>query len=87
MSARLEALERERHLLVARSSLARLRMRRDAHRLCHPLQMRPLMAAAARVPAVRAAALGLALSLFGAKRVARAIGVVSSILFLVRLAR
>lgn len=87
MSARLEALERERCLLVSRSSLARLRMRRDAHRLCQPLRLRPLVAAAVGIPAIRGAALGLALSLFGAKRVARAVGVASSILLLLRLAR
>jgi len=87
VSARLEALERERLTLVARSSLARLRVRRDVHRLCRPLQLRPVLASAARAPAVRAAAPGLALSLFGARRVARAIGVASSILLLIRLAR
>jgi hypothetical protein len=87
MNARLKALERERHALVARSSLARLRMRRDAHRLCRPFHLGPLVAAASRAPAIRGAALGLALSLFGAKRVARAVGIASSILLLVRLAR
>jgi hypothetical protein len=87
MSAHREALERERVMLVARSSLARLRLRRDAHRLCRPLQLRPLVSAAAGVPAIRGAALSLALSLFGAKRVARAVGIASSILLLLRLAR
>ena len=87
MSARMEALERERHMLVARSSLARLRMRRDAHRVCQTLRFRPLAAAAARAPAIRGAALGAALFLFGAKRVARAVAFASSILYLVRLVR
>ena len=83
----MDALERERHMLVARSSLARLRMRRDAHRLCLALRFRPLAAAAARAPAIRGAALGAALFLFGAKRVARAVAFASSILYLVRLVR
>ena len=87
MSVRTEALERERHMLVSRSSLVRLRMRRDAHRLCRTLRFRPLVAAAVRAPAIRGAALGLALSLFGAKRVARAVAFASSILYLVRLVR
>jgi len=87
VSARLEALERERLTLVARSSLARLRIRRDVHRLWQPPQLRPFVSAAARAPAIRGAVLGLALSLFGARRVARVIGVLSSILLLVRLAR
>ncbi|HEX4780828.1 MAG TPA: hypothetical protein VH301_08760 [Usitatibacter sp.] len=87
MSARLEALERERRLLVARSSLARLRLRRDSHRLRHPFRLAPLIAASARIPAVRGAVFSLALSLFGAKRVARAVGLASSILLLVRLVR
>jgi len=87
MNARLDALERERHLLVARSSLARLRLRRDAHRLRRPFRLLPLAASCVRGPAIRGAALGLALSLFGTKRVARAVGLASSVLFLLRLAR
>lgn len=87
MSVRVESLERERHVLVARSSLARLRMRRDAHRLSRTFRLRPLAAAAARAPAVRGAALDLALSLFGAKRMLRAVALASSILYFVRLAR
>lgn len=87
MSVRTEVLERERHLLVARSSLARLRMRRDVHRLSRTLRFRPLVAAAARAPVIRGAALGLALALFGSKRVARAVALASSVLYLVRLAR
>lgn len=87
MSVRTQALERERHMLVSRSSLARLRMRRDAHRLCRTLGLRPLVAAAARAPAIRGAALGISLSIFGARRVARAVAFASSILYLVRLVR
>ena len=87
MSARLGALERERQMLISRSSLARLRMHRDAHRLCQPLQMRSVAAAAARAPAIRGATLGLAVSVFGVLRVSRTIAIVSSILSLVRLAR
>lgn len=45
MSRRLQALERERRLLVARSSLARLRLRGDAQQLRRPFRLGPLVLA------------------------------------------
>jgi hypothetical protein len=87
MSARVGELERERQMLVARSSLGRLRLRRDLHRLRRPLHLPPLVGAVAKMPVFRAAALGLALSVFGARRVARGVRLAASILYFVRLAR
>ncbi len=73
MNARLEALARERELLVACSALGRLRLRRRSQALRQSLSWRGLAVAAARTPAAGPLAFELTLTLVGARLAARAI--------------
>ena len=79
------ALRREH--LVQRSQLARVQLRREARAVRESLQWTRAAATAARTPAVRRVALGMALSLLGAGRAARIIKVVGRVLIAAQLAR
>jgi len=87
MSARLEALALERELLVARSALGRLRLRRGSQALRDSLSWQGLAVTAAATPPARRLAFDLALSFVGARRAARAIVLASRALSLARLVR
>ena len=84
MSARLEALALERELLVARSALCRLRLRRGSQVLRDSLSWQGLAVAAAATPPARRLAFDLALSFVGVRRAARAIVLASRALSLAR---
>jgi hypothetical protein len=87
MSARAEALALERELLVARSALDRLRLRRGSQVLRDSLSWRSAAVAAAATPPARRLAFDLAVSFVGVRRAARAIVLASRALSLARLVR
>jgi hypothetical protein len=87
MSARLEALALERELLVARSALGRLRLRRGSQALRDSLSWQGLAVTAAATPPARRLAFDLALSFVGVRRAASAIVLASRALSLARLVR
>ena len=87
MSARLEGLALERELLVARSALNRLRLRRGTQVLRDSLSWRGVAASAATTPPARRLAFDVALSFVGVRRAARAIVLASRALSLARLVR
>lgn len=87
MSARLEALALERELLVARSALGRLRLRRGSQELRDSLSWQGLAVTAAATPQAQRLAFDLAVSFVGVRRAARAIVLASRALSLARLVR
>jgi hypothetical protein len=87
MSARLEALALERQLLVARSTLDRLRLLRGSQVLRDSLSWRNAAVAVAATPPARRLAFDMALSFVGVRRAARAIVLASQALSLARLVR
>jgi hypothetical protein len=87
MSARLEALAREKEGLLMRSALGRLRLRREAHMLRASLDWKRALAASVGAPRARQAAFGLALSLVGLGRTARVLLLATRVLFFAKLAR
>lgn len=88
MNVLLESLARDRQMLVDRSALCRLRLRRDAHALRRSLELRRASVAVAVVtaPAARALAWSLALSFLGAGRVARMLALAGRVVLVARLA-
>jgi len=86
MSARLEVLAREKELLLMRSALCRLRLRRRANdaRDCLPWNRTAL--AVATAPTIGRLALGLALSLAGVGRTTRLVVLAGRIVLLAKLA-
>jgi hypothetical protein len=87
MSARLEGLALERELLVARSALDRLRLRRGSQVLRDSLSWRGIAVTAATAPPARRLAFDLALSFVGVRRATRAVVLASRALSLARLVR
>ena len=87
MSARAEALALERELLVARSALDRLRLRRGSQVLRDSLSWRSAAVTAAAALPARRLAFDLALSFVGVRRAARAVVLASRALSLARLVR
>jgi hypothetical protein len=86
MSARPDNLVPEKELLLMRSALCRLRLRRATHDLRSSLPWKRVALAAATAPAVRPIAFGIVLSLVGLRRVARGVVIASRILFFAKLA-
>lgn len=80
-------LQIRKQLLVARSTLARLRLRHDAARLRERITGGAAVAAVARSPAARSAAFLLAVEIAGPDRIARLLGIASRSLAFVRIAR
>ena len=87
MSARLEALAREKQILLTRSALCRLRLRRETHMLRAEATWKRAFAATVAAPQMRQAAFGLAISLAGVGRTARLLVLATRVLFVARLAR
>jgi hypothetical protein len=87
MSARLEALALERELLVARSALDRLRLRRGSQVLRDSLSWQGIAVTAAKAPPARRLAFDLALSFVGVRRATRALALASRALSLARFLR
>jgi hypothetical protein len=86
MSAALEGLGRDKALLLARSRLCRLQLRRDAQALRDSLHWKRSLIAAASAPATGRIALGLALSFAGLGRAARVVALVGRIALVAKLA-
>jgi len=86
MNARPESLVPEKELLLMRSALCRLRLRRATHDLRSSLPWKRVALAAATAPAVRPIAFGIVLSLVGLRRVARGVIIASRIVFFAKLA-
>jgi hypothetical protein len=86
MSSGLPAIAHDKELLLMRSALCRLRLRRASRELRSSLHWRRAAGAAA-APAVRRIAFGLALSLVGLGRAARMILLASRVLLVAGIAR
>ena len=87
MNAHREDLARDREILVHRSQLVRLRLRRETRMLRDSLHWRRAAVAVATAPTARRIALGLVLSLAGAGRTARLVMIAGRIVLLAKLAR
>jgi hypothetical protein len=86
MNATLEMLAREKEQLLARSTLCRLRLHRQARGVRHSLYWKRALVAAAAAPTTRRVAFGVALSLVGLSRVTRMIVVAGRIVIYAKLA-
>jgi len=87
MISRLDALALERQLLLTRSALCRLRLRRATHELRVTLDWKRASVAAASVTAIRPIAFGLALWFIGAGRTGRVLKFAARVIVLAKLAR
>jgi hypothetical protein len=87
MSSRLESLEREKQVLLDRSALCRMHLRRDARAVRGSLTLRRASAAVAAAPAARMIAWSVALSFLGVGRTARLLQIAGRILLVAKLAR
>jgi hypothetical protein len=87
MNARREALAREKQVLLMRSALCRLRLRREIHLLRAEASWPRALSVSAATPAVRQVAFGLAVSLVGIGRSARLLMLATRVLFIAKLAR
>jgi hypothetical protein len=86
MSARLEVLAREKELLLMRSALCRLRLRRRANDARASLPWNRAALAVATAPTIGRLALGPALSLAGVGRITRLVVLAGRIVLLAKLA-
>jgi len=86
MSARLEVLAREKELLLMRSALCRLQLRRRANDVRASLPWNRAALAVATAPAFGRLALGLVLSLAGVGRTARFVALAGRVILLAKLA-
>lgn len=87
MSARLEALAVEKEMLLMRSALCRLRLRRATHEVRASLDWKRAALGTARSWSVHPVVFGLALSIVGAGRAARWLKLAGRIVILAKLAR
>jgi hypothetical protein len=87
MSVRLEELACEKELLLARSALYRLRLRRATHEVTDALNWKRMIVAAAAVPAARRIGFGIVLSLVGLRAGTRAVVLAGRIALAAKLAR
>jgi hypothetical protein len=89
MNAGVESLGLEKQLLLDRSALCRLRLRRETHALRRSLEWKRASVAVAIVaaPAVRAIVWSVALSLLGAGRVGRMLMLAGRVVLVAKLAR
>jgi len=86
MSAALEALARDKQLLLARSSLGRLQLRRRTLDLRHSLPWNSAAVVVTAAPALRRVGFGIVASLAGIDRTARCIRLASRVVRIARLA-
>ncbi len=86
MSSRLEALASEREHLLARSSLCRLRLHRQAHGMRDSLHWKRAAIAIGLAPATRRIAFGVALSLIGFARTRRMVLLAGRVVIYAKLA-
>ena len=87
MSQAREDLARDKELLIRRSELARLQLRRQAHVLRGSLHWKRVARSAVTTSLSRRVALGLVISLAGARRTARLVMFAGRALIAARLAR
>jgi hypothetical protein len=89
MNARVESLALEKQVLLDRSALCRLRLRRDTEVLRRSLEWKRASVAVAIVaaPAARALLWSVALSFLGAGRVTRMLMLAGRVVLVARLAR
>jgi hypothetical protein len=87
VNARLEELAHEKELLLARSALCRLRLRRATHEVRGSLDWKRAVFTAAATPTARRIGFGLVLSLVGLRMGTRAVGLATRILVAAKLAR
>jgi len=87
MSIRLEALAVEKEMLLMRSALCRLRLRRATHEVRTSLDWKRAVLGTARAWTVPPVVFGLALSIVGVGRAARWLQLAGRILVFARLAR
>ena len=86
MSARLETLAREKEQLLARSTLCRLRLHRQARCVRDSLYWKRALVAVAAAPTTRRVAFGVALSCIGLGRATRMIALAGRIVIYAKLA-
>jgi hypothetical protein len=86
MSARLEILAREKELLLMRSALCRLQLRRRANDARASLPWNRAALAVAAAPTIGRLALGLVLSLAGVGRATRMVMLAGRVVLLAKLA-
>lgn len=86
MSARLEVLAREKELLLMRSALCRLQLRRRTNDARASLPWNRAAIAVATAPAIGRLALGIALSVAGIGRTTRMVMLAGRIVLLAKLA-
>ena len=82
-----EDLTRDKATLLERSQLARLQLRREARALRDSLHWKRAASAAAFNPVTRRIAVGLVISIIGARRTARVVMFAGRVLIAARLAR
>ena len=87
MNPGVEHLPSEKNLLLARSTLCRLRLQRETRDLLASLQWTHVAAEAAASPPIRRLALGLAFSAVGLGRIARLIAFAGRALLYAKLVR
>lgn len=85
MNATLQALARDKEILLTRSALGRLRLSRATHNLRSSLQWRRAAVASATAPAMGRFALGLALTFAGPARAARWVMVAGRVILFAKL--
>ena len=86
MSKQTELLALQREVLLARSSLCRLKIQRDAIRLRQSVSLRQVGTAIAGSAPTRQLVLGLLLSRLGGRRVSRVVAFASGALAVARIA-
>lgn len=87
MSEALEALARDKEILLMRSALGRLRLRRATYDLRESLRWRRAAVTLAAVPAVQRMVFGLGLSLVGLGRTTRLLMLAGRFILFAKLAR
>ena len=87
MNTRRETLASQRQYLVERSTLCRLRLRRDAFAVRTAMRWNRMPGALATVPAARTIAWSVALSILGTGRAGRVVLFVSRAILVARLTR
>ncbi len=87
MSATNVGLASDKEMLLMRSALCRLRLRRATHDLRDALDWKRAVVAAASAPAVRRSAFGFALSVVGLGRGARLLMLAGRIVLIAKVAR
>jgi len=87
VNLQIQTLAHDREILVMRSALCRLRLRRATHDLRESLHWKRAAVAVATAPAMHRIFLGLAVSLIGLSRFSRALMLAGRVVLVAKLAR